>query len=77
MSSYTPISCHVHDELETIATKRQLCHIHYHTPDTGQACLVDYIQDFQIYDKAEFMHTSTGQRIRLDHIQHIEVLFWR
>lgn len=77
MKDYVAIPCHIHDELEAIATRRQLCHIHYQDHDGKSTCLVDYLKDFQTKEKAEYLVTSADYSIRMDRIDHFEVLFWR
>jgi len=76
MNDYVPIPCHIYDQLEAIATRKQLCHLHYQDHNGKSTCLVDYLINFQTKEKVEYLITSAGYSIRLDRIHHFETMLW-
>lgn len=68
MNDYVPVSCDFHDQLEALATLREVAQILY-CDETGQEVEVsDYIVDVYAAHKADFIKLKNGAEIRLDQI---------
>ncbi len=74
-SSYQPVSCALHSQLELLAMQRKTCSVRFtqHNVETG---ISGIIRDILIRNKAEFVliESAGGQihEIRLDNLLHIE-----
>lgn len=66
--SYIPISCSFYDELEALATLRQLARVKYRGDDEVTRSAEGRIKDFFIREGAEYLILDTGLEIRLDDI---------
>ena len=67
MAEYIPISCSLHDELESAATLRQKCEILYQ--DRSDTCkVVGVIADLYARDGVEYLRLDSGLEIRLDQL---------
>jgi len=67
MAEYRPISCSLHDELESASTLRKLCDVVYRvagvdTVTTGR------IVDLYAREGVEYLLLDNGQEIRLDYL---------
>ena len=67
MKSYTPIACHLYDELEIAAMRRQDVVLDLQT-ESGRETLTDKIVDLWARDGVEYMKLASGKVFRLDHI---------
>lgn len=64
--SYKPIACGFHDELLSLATKKNVCEIRYLGGNQVEKTLQDSIDDVFTRGKEEFLRTHSGLTIRLD-----------
>lgn len=65
MSDYIPISCSLHDELESVATLRKVCEILYWEAGKTHK-IVGVIVDLYARDRVEYLRLDNGLEIRLD-----------
>ncbi|WP_072016231.1 OsmC family protein [Leptolyngbya sp. KIOST-1] len=63
---YRLVSCGFHDELESLATLRRPCVLHYRTPAGTEIRAEGQIIDLFTVDNAEFLRLQDGTKIRLD-----------
>ena len=69
MSSYTPISCSLYDELELLAMRKQPVELELHSGET----LKLVIKTFKARkDEGEFLLGVAGEEIRLDQIAKVD-----
>lgn len=68
MTDYIPVDCDFHDELEALATLRQVCQITYRNADNQVVDVQGQIVDIYTADRAEFLKLKNGTEIRLDQI---------
>lgn len=68
MTSYEPISCAIHDQLEALAVLGRTIRLTYETRDGTTDQIRSRILDIYASDGAEYLLLETGQRIRLDRI---------
>lgn len=74
MSDYQPISCSVYDQLESLAVQKVYVTLVYQN-ETGEfLSLYTQIRDLQTRDRVEYLITTEGLAIRLDHLQTINQL---
>lgn len=66
--SYIPISCSFYDELEALATLRQIATIKYAEGDAPTKTAEGKIKNFFIREGVEYLLMDTGLEIRLDHL---------
>lgn len=71
-SSYRPIACALHDELEALATLRRECRIAFRGENGKPETLTDVIDDIFTRQREEFLRLRRGAVIRLDHIISID-----
>ncbi|MBD0267814.1 MAG: hypothetical protein ICV77_05905 [Cyanobacteria bacterium Co-bin8] len=69
MSSYTPVSCDLQDQLESLATLRQPCKLVYRDEAGEQHEAEDLIVDIYAANKADYLKLQNGTEIRLDRIE--------
>ncbi|MBD0335041.1 MAG: hypothetical protein ICV62_06105 [Cyanobacteria bacterium Co-bin13] len=69
MSSYTPVSCDLQDQLESLATLRQSCQLVYRDESGEQHEVEDLIVDIYASNHADFLKLQNGTEIRLDRIE--------
>lgn len=67
-TKYQSISCHYYDELEAVATRKVICHLHYRDAEGRATCIQTKLVDFVTIKKEEFLITEDNLQIRLDHI---------
>jgi Rho-binding antiterminator len=68
MNDYYLVDCDFHDQLEALATLRQMCQICYSTI-TGEIVEVQsQIIDVYSANKADFLKLKDGTEVRLDHL---------
>ncbi|BAU15397.1 hypothetical protein LEP3755_59550 [Leptolyngbya sp. NIES-3755] len=68
MDDYYLVDCGFHDQLEALATLRQICQISYRTV-TGEVVEVqDQIVDVYAANHADFLKLKNGTEIRLDRL---------
>ena len=67
MAEYKPISCSLHDELESAATLRKLCDVVYRVAG-GETVTTGRIVDLYAREGAEYLLLDNGQEIRLDYL---------
>ena len=72
MSAYIPINCSYYDELEAIATLRNIVAIAYQLPDGTSQTVSTRIVDLFARDKEEFMVLENETTIRLDAILSVD-----
>jgi Rho-binding antiterminator len=68
MDAYTPVSCDLHDELESLATLRQTCRIVYRTETNATSEIAGRIVDVYAANHADYVKLQDGTVIRLDRI---------
>ena len=68
MDEYKRIACNFYDELEAASVKKVLSTIVFHNEKDEKETIVDFVIDFKIFDKAEYMVLKDGKKIRLDKI---------
>ena len=71
MSDYTPIDCSLHDRLEAAAVTRTTSVIRHRAGDevvTEETRIVDIF----VRNGVEYMRTTAGDEIRLDHIIEVD-----
>ncbi len=66
MDSYRLLDCHFYDQLEALATLRQLCQIVYRTSSGEVIEVQDRIADIYAVNQADFLRLTDGTEIRLD-----------
>lgn len=68
MERYIPVSCDFHDELEALATLRQVCQIVYRNAADEVIEVQDRIVDVYAANQADFLKLHNGTEIRLDRL---------
>ncbi|MEA5447361.1 hypothetical protein VB780_02190 [Leptolyngbya sp. CCNP1308] len=68
MTRHRLVSCSFHDELESLATLRRPCTIHYRTASDAVVSVEGQIEDFFVVDRAEYLRLKDGTEIRLDRL---------
>lgn len=66
MNDYTPISCSFYDELEALATLKEMVVIEYYNETNLATNAVGRIVNLYTKQKQEFVELSSGITIRLD-----------
>ena len=66
MNNYTPISCSFYDELEALATLKEMVVIEYYNDANLATNAVGRIVNLYTKQKQEFVELSNGITIRLD-----------
>ncbi|MEN0005948.1 MAG: hypothetical protein AAF798_17490 [Bacteroidota bacterium] len=66
--SYQPISCNFYDELEALATLRQIATINYRLGNGQTATAEGKIVNLYTKDKEEFLELDSGFTLRLDYL---------
>lgn len=73
LTSYEPIDCSLHDELEARATRGKPCVIRFRDVRRGQEREVsDRIVDVFARSGEEFVRLASGEEIRLDRLQAVD-----
>lgn len=72
MSDYIPVSCDLHDQLESLATLRHPCRLAYQHPEQGLTEVQGRIVDVYAANRADYLRLQDGTEIRLDWIQAID-----
>jgi transcriptional antiterminator Rof (Rho-off) len=73
--SYLPIDCNLYDRYLALATLRSPIRLVYQLPEvTSTYQLEDTIADVYTQDGAEWLRTTNGVCIRLDHILQLQPL---
>lgn len=72
-NKYQTVSCHLYDELESLAVKKVLSNITY-LENENEINVEDLIVDFKTKNKEEFLILKNGIQIRLDKITKINEL---
>ncbi len=67
-TTYKPIDCGYHDQLEAAAVKRERVQIQYFTRAGESKTAIGVIQNIETTGGEEFLHLDSGETIRLDHI---------
>lgn len=68
MTSYEPISCAIHDQLEALAVRGRTIRLVYRTSRGAAERVRSRILDIYASEGAEYLLLENGQRIRLDRI---------
>lgn len=68
MDQYIPVSCDFHDELEALATLRQVCQVIYRNESDEVIEVCDRIVDVYAAHHADYMRLSNGAEIRLERV---------
>ncbi len=68
MDDYCLVDCGFHDQLEALATLRQICQISYRTVTGEIARVQDQIVDVYAANQADFLKLKDGTEIRLDRL---------
>lgn len=68
MKSYSLVACDFHDELEALATLRQVCQILYYGSEGEMISTESVIVDLYAAGGADFLKLMDGTKIRLDHL---------
>ncbi len=74
MSNYTPISCSIYDQLESLAVLNASVTLTYLHDSEEQVILTTKIFNLQTIDHIEYLITAEGVHIRLDHLLSINQL---
>ncbi len=67
-TTYKPIDCGYHDQLEAAASKKERVHIDYFTRSGESKSTIGIIENIETTGGEEFLYLDTGESIRLDHI---------
>lgn len=67
-TTYRPISCDFHSELELLALRRQPVEIRYRDEDEKETIILDSIHDLYTRNGEEFLLLPGGHEIRLDRL---------
>lgn len=65
---YTPISCSIYDQLEAFAVQGVEVTLIYRNSGNEEMQVTTMIQDLQTRNHVEYLVTTSGQEIRLDHL---------
>jgi Rho-binding antiterminator len=68
---YKPVDCNFYDELEALAMKRKSCEITF-LNNGGKAVIHAAIEDLYTRDGVEYLKSSSGLEIRLDHLIQVD-----
>ena len=68
MNDYCLVDCSFHDQLEALATLRQLCQISYRNAVGAIVEVQDQIVDVYAANKDDFLKLKDGTEIRLDRL---------
>jgi Rho-binding antiterminator len=68
MNDYCLVDCGFHDQLEALATLRQICQISYRTATEEIVEVQSQIVDVFAANKADFLKLKDGTEIRLDRL---------
>jgi Rho-binding antiterminator len=71
-STYRPISCEFHDLLEDHATTRRAMQIRFRDAEGADQLRRAVIIDVYARAGAEYLSTSTGEVVRLDHLVDVD-----
>lgn len=67
-TTYRPISCDFHDELQLLALRRTVVPIHFRTPGGEEVTVESKITDLYTREGEEFLLLPTNEEIRLDRL---------
>jgi len=65
---YTPISCSIYDQLESFAVQGVEVTLIYRNGESEEMQVITKIHDLQTRNHVEYLVTTSGQEIRLDHL---------
>jgi transcriptional antiterminator Rof (Rho-off) len=68
LTTYTPISCELHDRLEALAVRDAVCELVYMDKDEQMHHVMANVKTFVTLYQAEYAVLSDGTMVRLDHI---------
>lgn len=72
MEAYTPVSCDLQDQLESLATLQQPCQLVYRSESDESIEAQGQIVDIYAANKADFLKLKDGTEIRLDRIESLD-----
>lgn len=70
-AAYTPIACHLYDELEIVAMRRKTVEVVFQD-ELSHPPVEAKISDLWARDGVEYLKLSTGETFRLDQIQSVD-----
>ena len=69
---YTPINCHLYDQLEIYAMHRDILDISIRLVGGEKRELSTRINDLYVRDGVEYVFLETGEEIRMDHLVSVQ-----